>query len=288
MINNYIKEKLSVNNVNSVESFTNVLREECQKLILYSLGKTDFFNHVAFYGGTCLRIFHNLNRYSEDLDFNVINNNFEIDLDYYSKRCLIDLEAFGFNPQVKTKEQYDMGEMRRRYIVIPIYDITSEYFQRPIVNREQNISIKIEISTNYSSGPQYERKLLNSPLFSPILCFDYPSLFAGKLCAILTRNWQNREKGRDFYDYMFYLSNNIQFNQEYLKSKLSYTLNINTDNLTLEDVKRMLINRFNETNFDMVKKDIMTFVIDNYSLDSINKENFILSVDLLKNTQSMN
>lgn len=282
MINNYIKGKLEANKVDSIEGFVNIIREECQKIILYSLGKTDFFNNIAFYGGTCLRIFHNLNRYSEDLDFNVTKSNVDINLNNYVDKCLIDLESYGFNPEIKTKEQYDEGEIRRRYINIPIRDLTYDYFNKHVVNKEQNISIKVKISTEYNEGANYERKLLSSPLFSPILCFDYPSLFAGKLCALLTRNWKNREKGRDFYDYMFYLSNDIKFNFDYLKSKLSYSLNMDATNLSLEQLKEMLIKRFNETNFDLVKKDIMTFVINPNSLDSINKETFLLSVDLLK------
>ena len=63
MINSYINNQLKKNNVNTITGFINVIREECQKIILYSLSKTDFFKYVAFYGGTCLRLFHNLNRY---------------------------------------------------------------------------------------------------------------------------------------------------------------------------------------------------------------------------------
>lgn len=284
MINLYIKEKLAASNVATINEFINVIREECQKIILYSLGKSDFFNHVAFYGGTCLRIFHNLNRYSEDLDFNVLHENEEIYLDKYMNQARRELESFGFSPSIKSKEEYDVGEIRRRYIIIPIFDIANEYFGRSIINKEQNISIKLEVSTDYSSGATYERKLLASPLFSTILCFDYPSLFASKLCALLARNWPNREKGRDFYDYMFYLSNGVKYNQDYLRNKLSYSLKHDYSGLSLDDLKEMLLKRFNETNYDLVKKDIVTFVINPDSLDSISKETFTLSVDLIKNT----
>lgn len=276
MINNYIKEKLDLNNVRTLDQFINIIREECQKIILYSLSKTDFFSKVAFYGGTCLRIFHNLNRYSEDLDFNVIKPDIEIDLDDYLEQAIIDLEAFGFKPIIRSKEQYDQGEMRRRYITIPIYDLSTEYFKRTITNKEQVLSIKLEVSTNYIDGGRYEWKLLSSPLFSNILCFDYPSLFAGKLCALINRNWRNREKGRDYYDFMFYLSHEIKLNLEYIKSKLG------SSSLTLNQVKEMLIDRFNDTNFDSVKDDIKAFVIGNYSLDSFNKETFIQAVELLQ------
>ena len=285
MINNYIKEKLVANNVNTANDFINVIREETQKIILYSLSKTDFFNHAAFYGGTCLRIFHNLNRYSEDLDFNVLNENENISLDKYMDRIVNDLEAFGFKPDIKTKEQYDTGDIRRRYVIIPIYELAFEYFGRALFNKEQNISVKIEVSVQYSIGATYERKLLNSPLFATILCFDYPSLFAGKIHALLVRNWLNREKGRDYYDYMFYLSNGIKYNLPYLQSKLINSSTIDNKELTNDEVKEMLFKRFSDTNYEMVKKDVLTFVINPSDLDSINKESFSLSTDLLENNR---
>ena len=284
MINLYIKQKLIDNNTSTLNEFINVIREECQKIILYSLGKTDFFNHFAFYGGTCLRIFHNLNRYSEDLDFNVLNKDEDVFLNKYMNHVCKDLESFGFDPSVKTKEEYDIGEIRRRYIIIPIFNIVNEYFERGIINKEQNISIKLEVSTDYPVGATFERKLLTSPLFSTILCFDYPSLFAGKLCALLARNWPNREKGRDFYDYMFYLSNEVKYNQDYLRYKLSYSLKEDYTAITLQELQMMLLKRFNDTNFDLVKKDIITFVTNPASLDSINKETYMLSVDLINNS----
>ena len=285
MINSYIKEKLDLYNVKTFDEFNNVIREECQKIILYSLSKTDFFNHVAFYGGTCLRIFHNLDRYSEDLDFNVINSKTELNLGKYEKQCLIDLETYGFTPVIKTKPEYDTGEVIRRYFSIPIYDISNEYFNRPVCNKEQNISIKVEVSTEYVENASYERKLLASPLFASVLVFDYPSLFAGKLHALLVRNWRSREKGRDFYDYIFYLSRDIKFNIKYLRSKLSYSLGSDQSSLSLDDIKKMLIDRFNKTDFELVKQDIKTFVINNQTIDNLNKETFILSTDLLKSIE---
>lgn len=286
MINSYIKEKLDSSNVKTFNEFINVIREECQKIILFSLSKTDFFDHVAFYGGTCLRIFHNLNRYSEDLDFNVISSDAQIDLGKYEKHCLNGLGAYGFNALIRTKDEYDTGEIKRRYFAIPVFDLSTEYFGKSVCNKEQNISIKVEVSTEYVENATYERKLLVSPLFASILCFDYPSLFAGKLHAILTRNWRDREKGRDFYDYIFYLSHEIKFNINYLKSKLSNSSKKNLSSLELEDIKKMLIERFNNTNFDLVKQDINAFVIDINDLDSINKDMFVMSVNLLKDASN--
>ena len=89
MLNNYIKENLDKNNVRNLNQLESVLREICQRIILIGLSQTTFFNYAAFYGGTCLRIFHSLNRWSEDLDFQVTSSEVasKINLDDYAVYC---------------------------------------------------------------------------------------------------------------------------------------------------------------------------------------------------------
>lgn len=278
MINEYLKEEFAKQNVDSVDSLLNVLREESQKLVLFSLSKTDFFNNVAFYGGTCLRIFHNLNRYSEDLDFAVTSPNTDINLDLYMQQCINDLKSFGLDAIVSTKPDYDIGEMRRRYIKISLYEIIKEYLKIE-VNKEKLLSLKVEISTIYIDGAKYEQNVLMSPFLATIRCYDYQSLFAGKLNALILRNWRNREKGRDYYDFMFYLSHKVKFNLTYFKNKLSNSKKENCSNVTLDEIKTMLKERFEDTNYDSVISDIKPFVINNFPLESFKKELFIASVD---------
>ena len=239
MINNYIKEQLDKNNVNTIDSLKNIIREEAQKIILYSLSKTNFFSHAAFYGGTCLRLFHNLDRFSEDLDFAVTEDNANIELNNYANMCVKHLESYGFQAAVGTKDSYDSGEIRRRYFKIPVYDITKEYLNIE-TNKELLVSIKIEVSTIFIPNAKLENKLLVSPLFAIIRCYDYPTLFSGKLNALLSRTWRQREKGRDYYDYMFYLSHSVKFNMEYLKSKLKVSLGSDYESIGIEDVRKMV------------------------------------------------
>ena len=282
MINNYILESLKINNPKNLMEFENELREISQKIILFALSQTSFFKNVAFYGGTCLRIFHNLDRFSENLDFQVLSEDYNLRLDEYMSKCLNVLESYGLNATVYSKPDYDTGEVRRRYIKITHYDIANEYFGKISMNKEKLVSIKIEISTKYIPGAKYEMNLLNSPMFSNVYCFDYSSLFAGKLNALLTRNWRERTKGRDYFDYMFYLSHNVKFNLEYLKNKLRYSLDKETSSFDLNDIKELLSNKFEESDFDSIKKDIIPFVNDEYNIDSINKDMFINSIKYLE------
>ena len=282
MINNYILESLKLNNPKNLNEFENVLREISQKIILYALSHTSFFKNTAFYGGTCLRIFHNLDRFSEDLDFQVISEDYKLDFDQYMSKCINVLESYGLKATVNTKPDYDIGEVRRRYIKISHYDLANEYFGKISMNKEKLVSIKIEVSTKYIPGAKYEMKLLNSPMFSNVYCFGYSSLFAGKLNALLTRNWRERTKGRDYFDYTFYLSHNVKFNLEYLKNKLRYSLDKDTSNYTIDDIKALLKLKFEESDFDSLKADIIPFVNADYNINNIDKDMFINSIEYLE------
>jgi len=281
MFNNYILESLKLTNPKNIYEFENALREISQKIILYALAQTSFFKNVAFYGGTCLRIFHGLDRFSEDLDFQVIREDYKLDFDQYMSKCITVLESYGLKSIVYSKSDYDSGEVRRRYIKISHYDIANEYFGKINMNKEKLLSIKIEVSTVFIPGAKYEMKLLNSPMFSNIYCFNYESLFAGKLNALITRNWRERTKGRDYYDYMFYVSHNIKMNLDYLKNKLKYSLNKDTSDYTIDDIKELLKGKFEQTDFNSLKSDIIPFVSTDYNLDNINKEMFISSLEYL-------
>ena len=281
MLNNYILESLKLSNPKNIYEFENALREISQKIILYALAQTSFFKNVAFYGGTCLRIFHGLDRFSEDLDFQVISEDYKLDFDQYMSKCITVLESYGLKSIVYSKSNYDSGEVRRRYIKISHYDIASEYFGKINMNKEKLLSIKIEVSTVFIPGAKYEMKLLNSPLFSNIYCFNYESLFAGKLNALITRNWRERTKGRDYYDYMFYVSHNIKINLDYLKNKLKYSLNKDTSDYTIDDIKELLKGKFEQTDFNSLKSDIIPFVNTDYNIDNLNKEMFISSLEYL-------
>lgn len=277
MISKYIYESLKLYKVKTLDQFENVLRELVQEITICALAKSGFFNKAAFYGGTCLRMFYGLGRFSEDLDFSVIKENVDFKWDDYIGTCKTMLESFGLETQITAKEGYDAGEVRRRLIKIPYYEIAQEYFGDIKMNKEKLLIVKLEISTEYTEGAKYEIKTVVSPYFASVLCYDYSSLYAGKVCALLTRNWKNRVKGRDFYDYMFYLKNKGRLNLIYLQNKLKYSMNDDKLIVNIEWVRDMLVKLFNETNFESVKEDILPFINDDYYLEGITRDNFINS-----------
>ena len=106
------------------------------------------------------------------------------------------------------------------------------------------------------------------PIPFVVKTYDEPSLFAGKLHAVLCRAWKNRVKGRDFYDFIWYLSRKTKPNLQHLQKRLEQSGKWNTsESLTLPVLKDMLCERFKEIDFEAAKKDVMPFVKDSRKLD---------------------
>lgn len=281
MINNYVLESLKQNNVNDALSFENVLRELAQKMLLYALSRTSFFKKAVFYGGTCLRIFHNLQRFSEDLDFTVVEELKDFSWEDYIPTCVRTLESYGFEVEISTKPEYDEGEVRRRYVKIHCYEMAKEYFGREVFHKDKKLSIKMEISTWFVEGANYSVETLYAPMISNILCYDMPTLFAGKLGAVMNRAWKGRVKGRDFYDYIFYITLGVKYNSDYLKNKCSQSLEINANEVTDEWIRKRLLERFESLDYKQLNEDIMPFVDANDLIGEINKDMLVSTLKVL-------
>lgn len=136
------------------------------------------------------------------------------------------------------------------------------------INKDELIRIKFEVDINSPVGATYETKfgLLPSPY--QVKLYDLPSLFAGKIHACLCKNWKSRVKGRDFYDYVFFLSIGAKVNLQNLKAKLveSKFVDENYD-LTIDNLKNLLNERFDNLNVEQAKQDVLPFVKDKTKLD---------------------
>lgn len=282
MINGYILETLKQNNVKDTISFENTLREVAQKIVLYALSRTSFFRKAAFYGGTCLRIFHNLQRFSEDLDFNITESETDFSWNDYTGECLATLESYGLEAEITSKPEYDTGEIRRRYIKIACAELAREYFNKDMFHKDKKVTIKLEVSTWHKEGANYSIELLNAPTLSSVKCHDMPTLFAGKLSAVINRSWGNRTKGRDFYDYVYYISLGIKYNLNYIKHSLALSMNIDPETITENTIKQWLKERFETVNYEQIMADINPFVLDGNTIQAINKDLLLASIDKIQ------
>lgn len=240
------------------------IKEIIQELTLYILSKTDFFNHAAFYGGTALRIFYKLDRFSEDLDFSLKSKNQNFKIEKYLETLENEFKGLGlaFNIELKEKnvESNIMSAFLKantKNLILTFYNLSEN------IPDKQMSKIKLEIDTNPPEYANFESKYLLKPLPFELSIYDLPSLFAGKIHAILCRLWKDRVKGRDLYDYVFYLSNNVMPNLKHLKARLVDSEYLKEDDPFNENVlKDTLINHFKTIDIESAKKDVAPFIIN--------------------------
>lgn len=281
-MNNIINQMLSKYEIKNTNDEINALKEIIQEIVLSGLSRGNFFKEAAFYGGSALRIFYKLDRFSEDLDFALISPNKDFDLSKYFVYIEKELNAYGLNLKINGKTKNNDSNISSAFVKGDTLELILKFF--PNETRHEydhilkNIKIKFEVDINPPSGATYEEqyKLLPSP--HQIKLYDKESLFAGKIHAILCRNWNNRIKGRDLYDYIFFLANDTKVNLELVKNKLIASNYLDSNNkFDINTLKQLLIKKFKEIDYRVAKEDIIPFIKDVDSLNMWNS-NFFISI----------
>ena len=285
MINDIFLNQIKKYNPTNIDEIKNAMKEVLQDIILSGLGKTDFFKYAVFYGGTSLRIFRKLPRFSEDLDFTLLENNSTFDLMSYLVYAKRELDGVGIDSEIYGKEKNVETSVDSKYFKFNLKSLFVMSFPEYSSNIVSNeiMSIKVEIEKNTFQGGITEIKLLTYPSFVQVRTFNMETLFSSKLIAVLNRKWKNRIKGRDFYDYLFYISSETKVNIQFLENGLKKFGFLSEDEiLTLERLKNELKNRFMEIDFENAKKDVIPFVKNNdFFIESFNKDIFISTIDLI-------
>ncbi|MBR4171749.1 MAG: nucleotidyl transferase AbiEii/AbiGii toxin family protein [Kiritimatiellae bacterium] len=254
-----IQQRLKEYPCNSALEEDHALREIIQETVLAALGRTNFFSLAGFQGGTCLRIFFGLHRFSEDMDFALLEKDPSFDLAPYLKSIRNELTAYGLNFRTEDKSKADSaikkGFLKEDSIV---HLLCLQYLGH--TGRQRTIKIKLEVDTCPPDGATYEGKTVTFPFFVPIRTFDLPSLFAGKLHALLCREYV---KGRDWYDLLWYLSRKSPVNHVLLSSALDQVgpwmgKHQKTDDLSCG---LLLRNRIAEMDWAKVREDVRRFLL---------------------------
>jgi predicted nucleotidyltransferase component of viral defense system len=211
-----IQERLNSYNCKSELEEEHAIREITQEVALAALSRTDFFKYGVFQGGTCLRIFYGLNRFSEDLDFILKDPNSSFKLQPHLQSLSEELQAYGYRVDITDRSKTDIT-VRKAFIkddsIGKVLQLNHAGKRGPF----RKIRIKLEVDTNPPSGSQTEIKYLDFPFVSSVTVQDKPSLFAGKVHALLCREYI---KGRDWYDFLWYTSLGIKINYRFLASAL--------------------------------------------------------------------
>lgn len=287
-MNSAIEAMLARYNPQNNDERENAIKEIIQEIALAGLSRGGFFDKAAFYGGTCLRIFHGLNRFSEGLDFALLTKDPGFKLDEYFPALEKEFKSYGIVISVEPKKKEEDADAQSAFLkgntlmLMMSFFPKSEDAKRVVSN--QKIKIKVEIDVDNPSGGATEFKYRMLPAPYEIQVFDEPTLFAGKIHAIICREYKHHVKGRDYYDYLFYIGKGSKFNIQYLENKLKNTGGKIDDNetLTLEKVKELLIDRFTTVDYESAKEDVSNFISDKESLKLWKKELFLSTFDELK------
>ena len=250
----------------------NALYEVMQQVVLSGLYRGGFFKEAAFYGGTCLRIFHGLRRYSEDMDFSLLAKNPDFTLEPYFPAIIEEARLLGRTVTITKKDKRTFGKVESAFLKdnTDVYNLT---FQT-----EKALKIKIEVDVNPPLEFSTEQKLLMQPFSFTTRCFTLPDLYAGKMHALTFRAWKNRIKGRDWYDFEWYVRNRVALDFEHLKVR---TKEFNDIDLTKELFLELLKERISKADIDVVKADVMPYIIDKRELDIWSNDYFLQLADMI-------
>lgn len=276
MSNTVFDRMLSRYTIQTENDRINALHEVMQQVTLAGLYRAGFFNKTAFYGGTCLRIFHGLPRFSEDLDFSLLQPESDFSLENYFEVVIDEFKALGREVVISRKEKKNLSQVESAFLkdTTEIYNLS---FQTT-----QSIKIKIEVDTQPPLGFSTEPKLLLLPFSFMVRCYTLPDLFAGKMHALLFRNWKNRVKGRDWYDFEWYVRNDIPLGFEHFLKRVAQIHNFTKETLTPPIFKEMLKKRISETDINWVKNDVRPFIENQSETDIWTTDYFLQLVDFIK------
>lgn len=223
-MNEAVERMLSRYTCSTTRDTTNALREILQEIALLGLWRSKFFEHAAFYGGTALRILYGLDRFSEDLDFSLLKRDHSFDLGKYTIALEKELYGFGFETQVEKREKIHSSAVQSAFLkantLNTLLTVTTDTKIIKGIHSEQLLKIKIEIDTEPPLDFTTESRYLLQPLPFAVRVYSLPDLFAGKMHAILCRKWQNRVKGRDWYDLVWYIGNYPQLHLSHLEQRM--------------------------------------------------------------------
>ena len=251
----------------------NAIFEVNQQVILAGLYSGGFFESAAFYGGTCLRIFHGLQRFSEDMDFSLLAQDGAFDFSKYFQPIVDAFALVGREVEIKKKNKKNFGEVESAFLKdnTDVYDV--------MFQTEKSIKIKIEVDTCPPLNFKTEQKLLLQPHSFMTRCFTLPDLFAGKMHALVYRAWKNRVKGRDWYDFEWYVRNGVALDFAHLAERCKQ---FNGEDITPESFKDKLIERLSTADIKQVKEDVLPFVRNLKELDIWSNDYFVQLASLMK------
>lgn len=210
-----IQKRLAEYNPSGPTDEENALKEIVQEIVLFALWREDFFEVAAFQGGTSLRILHGLNRFSEDIDFILREPNRGFQWQPYLENIAETCEEFGIAPEILEKQYMDNNVKAALIKDTSIANQLNLRFYNQ--QRGRKLTIKLEIDANPPAGSSFGYTYLSFPVDYEVCHQDLSSNFSLKMHALLCRPYL---KGRDWYDFNWYITQGITPTIELLQNAL--------------------------------------------------------------------
>lgn len=246
------------------------LREIMQEVALAGLQRTGFFERAAFYGGTALRIFYGLDRFSEDLDFSLLAVIPEFSLEPHFKGIVAEFEAIGMEVSIKEKTKSVTSNIDSAFLkseTVWKELVLEGVIPQAGIQNPPTIKIKLEVDREPPLGFDTEEKLLLKPFSFYVKCFTLPDLFAGKLHALLFRKWKQRVKGRDWYDLEWYIKKGVPLHLQHFLLRAQDSGDWTPKTISQDQVIQLLKEKIDAVSFDRIREDVVRFIRDDKALE---------------------
>lgn len=285
-MNEAVGRMLSRYDIKTPDDAYNALREIIQEVTLYGLWDAGFFKRAAFYGGTALRIFYGLGRFSEDMDFSLLGTDREFSFEPFRGRMLGALENMGFSVEFSPRTQLSERNIRSAFLkgntLNHLINIGVPEGLIGTINPREKIKIKIEVDIDPADCFETEILTALNPILHNVKIYTLSCLFAGKMHAVLCRRWGNRVKGRDWYDMVWYLQRNTPLYLPYLEAKMRQSGHWSQERkLEKEDVLSAYRERAAALDVKKAIDDISIFVKDPRNIETLWSNAFFLSLERL-------
>ena len=266
-MNEAIRQILAAYEVRSLEDSLRALREVMQEIALLGLWRSKFFEKAAFYGGTALRVLYGLDRFSEDLDFSLLKKGESFDLADYSEALKKELASFGFAVEIESRAMPASAAIQSAFLKADTRTrmITVEFDKGLVqkVPRNQVLKIRLEVDIDPPPGFRTGVRYLLRPVPFSVRTFSLPDLFAGKMHAVLCREWKSRVKGRDWYDLVWFAAHHPDLHLAHLEQRMRQTGHwTGPAPLTAEDLRDLMIRRVDKVDIDQIRREVEPFVKD--------------------------
>jgi hypothetical protein len=279
-MNEAIRQMLATYEIRSLDDSLRALREIMQEIALLGLWRSKFFEKAAFYGGTALRVLYGLDRFSEDLDFSLLAKNGDFDLTAYGDALKRELASFGFAVEIESRAKPVGAAIQSAFLKADTRTqmITVEFDKGIIqkVPRNQVLKIRLEIDIDPPPGFSTEVRYLLRPVPFAVRTFSLPDFFAGKMHAVLCREWRSRIKGRDWYDLVWFAAYHPELHLAHLEQRMRQTEHwAGSAPLTAGDLRDLMARRVDGVDIDQIRREVEPFVKDAAALAIWTKEFFL-------------